>query len=302
VGAGLSTAAFREASKLLGVDALGWFSATGFPQYLAVLEERREYHRIEYRTLEQFRAAARMPDWVVTVLVLVRDYFVGNEYAAGEYKLSNYSRACWQTVGPVTNRMLQFLREKGVRAEQLNVPCRAAACRAGLGFIGRNGMFYAMDIGSYVGIAVIGVDVTIPEAGQGAERVLHPQCSTCGRCAEACPTGAIIQEGHGIYPLRCISFLNRHPDEPSCQMPADPAALCGWLHGCEVCQNVCPLNTVIVHRPTPVSTPELDLYGMRVPNQASVSRAEIECRMSRVTSPGFREYLARLLSTAVPRG
>ncbi len=73
-----------------------------------------------------------------------------------------------------------------------------------------------------------------------------------------------------------------------------------WLHGCETCQNVCPLNEAVAHRLDAVMPPELTLEGMMVPNLPSLSREIIESRMGSLISPGYQMYLERLLAAASP--
>ena len=133
----------------------------GFETYAATICESSEYHAIAYRPLSAFLAAGRVPEGIRTVIVLIMDYFVESSERPDGYRLSNYARACWSTIGPKTNSLAQFLNDRGCRAEILDLPQREAACRAGLGFIGRNAMFYAYGLGSYVGIASIGTDAVL---------------------------------------------------------------------------------------------------------------------------------------------
>ncbi|MFC2021333.1 4Fe-4S double cluster binding domain-containing protein [Chloroflexota bacterium] len=67
-------------------------------------------------------------------------------------------------------------------------------------------------------------------------------CANFNKCIDACPTKAISSEGYRINPFRCLSFINRHADEPCREMPEDALELDRWLYGCEVCQDICPLN------------------------------------------------------------
>lgn len=191
---------------------------------------------------------------------------------------------------------MSFLKKQGLKAEELDLPARASACLAGLGFIGKNTMFYADEIGSYVGISTIGVDVELEENGKGKERICHSGCAKCAKCVKACPTRAIDENGYGINPLRCISMLNRHPDEPAGELPSSGTALDRWLLGCEKCQEACPVNQCARHKNKDVViTPELDVFGMTIPNTAEISGQLIHAGMSSVKSPGYRNYVSKLL-------
>jgi len=169
------------------------------------------------------------------------------------------------------------LKAQGHRTENLDLPQRAAACRAGLGFIGRNAMFYAH------GLVSLGTDAVLEAQPGGAERAAHRPCDTCGRCIAACPVGAIHAAGYRIDPLRGLSMINRYADEPRRVMPDDPARLDRWVHGCEACQNVCPLNAAARHRQGAIVPPELTLEGLTIPNTISITT---KARQTRCVRPG----------------
>jgi len=290
----VTTEGIRNFARDNGIHAVGWFAAADFNQYLATIQERIDYHKIAYRPLDAFLKAGHVPEGFRTVIVLVMDYFVESSDLPDGYRLSNYVRACWNTIGPKSKAMVEFLKAKGYRAEGLNVPQRAAACRAGLGFIGRNAMFYAHGLGSYVGIESIGTDSILENTGPVQERVTHPKCENCGRCITACPVGAISPSGYQIEPLKCLSMVNRHPDEPLLVMPRKREQFDRWLCGCETCQNVCPLNKEALHKHETVVMPEINI-GMTIPNTPIVPRETIEASLDSITSPGYQEYIRRLL-------
>lgn len=291
----LNGAEIHEFARNNGIHAVGWFTATHFDQYLATIQERNDYHNIAYRPHSIFLKAGHIPEGVRTVIVLLMDYFVESSDRPDGYRLSNYSRACWNTIAPKTKALVEFLKAKGHRAENLDVPQRAAACRAGLGFIGRNAMFYAHGLGSYVGIASIGTDILLEEVTPVPERVTHPLCEKCRRCVKACPVAAIPPSGYQIEPMRCLSMLNRHPDEPLRIIPQKHEQFDRWLCGCETCQNVCPLNTKVHHKYEAVTVPEVKIEGMKIPNKAIVPKETIETGKSSISSTGYQEYVRTLL-------
>ena len=277
---------------------LGWTPRCEFAEYLKEIGSRPEYHIFNYRSYESFRAAATPPPFVKTLLVLAVDYFLKPEAesSSGDLRVSSYSRACWHNVGIATEKLLDHLKEHGLRAEVIDVPARAAAVKAGLGFIGRNTLFYAHGAGSYVGISAIGTDLKLgsPDRARG-ERIASPACLKCENCVRSCPAGAIHADGYRIDPLKCVSFLNRHPEEPHKVAPISREALGGWLHGCEACQNCCPINKAAKHEGTPELKPEMELYGLRLPNKEHVSASALAGRLSEIKSPDFLLYVKALL-------
>ena len=64
---------------------------------------------------------------------------------------------------------------------------RAWAARAGLGFVGKNGMIIVPGVGSMVLLGE--VVTTLPLV---ADTPVAERCGSCTRCLQACPTGAFV--------------------------------------------------------------------------------------------------------------
>jgi epoxyqueuosine reductase len=119
---------------------------------------------------------------------------------------------------------------------------REVALRAGLGFIGKNGMLIVPGAGSHVVLGELLTDVAlgeppIPSEPPGALR--FERCGDCRACLDACPTGAFLAPPF-LDARKCLSYLTiekRGPFEPW-----EREALDGKLFGCDVCQDVCPWN------------------------------------------------------------
>ena len=77
---------------------------------------------------------------------------------------------------------------------------KTAAAKCGLGVIGRNSLFIDKTNGSFVFLGSIITDL------ECAAPAFEPElCINCGKCAEACPGGAIGE--HGIDPSKCLSEI-----------------------------------------------------------------------------------------------
>ena len=140
-------------------------------------------------------------------------------------------------------RLAAFLRTLGtddqpVRARPMcdDVPVleRAWAARAGLGFIGKNGLLIVPGEGSFVLLGEIVTTLELPPGTPMTER-----CGTCTRCLDACPTRAFAAPGV-VDARRCISYQTI---ENRGVIPRELRAGIGdHIYGCDVCLEVCPWN------------------------------------------------------------
>jgi epoxyqueuosine reductase QueG len=282
-------------AEKIGINQLAMIKPVAdYPNFRSCLNERHEYRHIRYRPYQRFLDSLKPPD-CKTLIVMIIDYFVSNEYPSGHLKISNRGRYLWQTSNRRVRQMQAYLQENGHTADLVNVPERATACMAGLGLIGMNTMFYASQLGSYVGIRVIGTDY-VPDSYQELQpEIIHSDiCAHCRRCINACPTNAIDPDGYRINPFRCISFINRHMGETFRNWPENISDLDDWLDGCEACQDVCPMNKKVRHETTLV-VEDLEMHGVRLANTCSVSKEELRQRRDEITNADFRSIVDRLL-------
>ena len=111
---------------------------------------------------------------------------------------------------------------------------RAAAARAGVGWFGKNTNILTQTHGSWVFLAQVITDIPLePDAP------LKKTCGQCSLCIPACPTDAIVAP-YVIDNKRCISYLTI---ELRGAIPRELRPLVGdWVFGCDICQDVCPVN------------------------------------------------------------
>ena len=111
---------------------------------------------------------------------------------------------------------------------------RAAAARAGLGWFGKNGNILNPTHGSWLLLGQIITDLPL-----SADAPLAKTCGQCSRCMPACPTDAIVAP-YVVDNRRCISYLTI---EHKGAIPVEFRAPMGnWVFGCDICQEVCPVN------------------------------------------------------------
>jgi epoxyqueuosine reductase len=113
---------------------------------------------------------------------------------------------------------------------------KAWAARAGLGWIGKHSNLITRELGSWVFIGELLLNIDLEYDSEPVE----DHCGSCTLCLEACPTNAIT-EAYVVDSTRCISYGTIEVrDERLPEIVEDN--LENWLYGCDICQDICPWN------------------------------------------------------------
>ncbi|SRR6266496_612017 len=141
---------------------------------------------------------------------------------------------------------------------------RAVAQRAGLGWYGKNTNILTKGWGSWVFLAEIVTNLPLQ-----TDTPLKTSCGNCEICLHACPTQA-LPAPYVLDNTRCISFLTI---ELRGSIPLELRPLMGNLiFGCDICQEVCPVNIVAERRLGLRNTPKT---VSREPHKAFRPRAPV---------------------------
>jgi epoxyqueuosine reductase QueG len=112
-------------------------------------------------------------------------------------------------------------------------PHKTAANLAGLGFMGKSGLFVSTDYGPRVRLATVLTDCSLPEG-----QMMQPQCGSCRACVAACPSGAIV--GNTWRPE---SSRDDIVDAALCaRYMKDKYGMIGRGSVCGICAAVCPFG------------------------------------------------------------
>lgn len=250
---GALESSIREYAEQLGFDIVGFTSAEPFRR-----DERAAVERIRaglmdglpWYTEERVRSATH-PEILLpgarSVISLAMSYLSGEREPDGEGIEGKIARYAWgdDYHQLIKARLREFADGLGKRAgrpvktrlfvDDGPMNDRAAAERAGVGWFGKNTNILTTRHGSWVFLGQVITDLELrPDAP------LLKNCGECVRCIEACPTGAIVAP-YVIDNRRCISFLTI---ELRGAIPMEMRPLVGdWIFGCDICQDVCPVNS-----------------------------------------------------------
>lgn len=181
-----------------------------------------------------------------SVIVVALNYYTSNKHT-DDLETGKVSRYAWgddyhDIVGSRLHSLLTWIKAQVSEAEgKVCVDIqpmmdKAWAVRAGLGWIGKHSNLITQELGSWVFIGELLLNLPL----EYDEEQIEDHCGTCTLCIDACPTGAIRQP-YVVDSNRCISHATIELRAP--EIPAEVARnLEGWFYGCDICQDVCPWN------------------------------------------------------------
>ena len=241
----------RQQARALGFDLVGIVPAMALSDAGDKLKEwlTRGYHGSMSwmaRDPEQRKDPREFFPQARSVVVVALNYYTPDNHTdnADTGKISRYA---WgddyhDVVGEKLRALLSRIKTQAPEVEgKVCVDIqplldKAWAARAGLGWIGKHSNLITKDLGSWVFIGELLLNLELDYDHDQIE----DHCGTCTLCLEACPTAAIV-EPYVVDSNKCISYATielRSPEIPS----GVSEQLEGWLYGCDICQDVCPWN------------------------------------------------------------
>lgn len=132
---------------------------------------------------------------------------------------------------------------------------RAWAQRSGIGWVGKNTNLLTKRRGSFFFLAELIIDLELEY-----DSPIKDYCGTCTRCVDACPTQAIY-EPYKLDGSKCISYFTIELRDEV--LPSEyKGKFEGWMYGCDICQQVCPINSQSQPHHEPRFNPGNDLLNM----------------------------------------
>ncbi|MGM0125275.1 epoxyqueuosine reductase [Enterococcus sp. AZ194] len=241
-------------SKQLGIDKIGFASAEPF-DYLeeSLREQKANGHTsgFEHPVIEERLYLERTFENPQTIISIALAYPTrAREKAPRDEKRGQFARASWgidyhDILRDRLAKLIEFIKEEAVNqteaqdwrfapqvdtGELVDV---AVAQRAGLGFIGRNGLLITEEYGSFVYLGEIVTNIRLEP-----DEPVPFGCGECTRCITACPTSALLGDGR-MNAQRCLSYQTQTKG----MMPEEyRKKMHNVIYGCDICQLVCPYN------------------------------------------------------------
>lgn len=134
-----------------------------------------------------------------------------------------------------------YLRDRGCDCEtDIWLPDRWVGALSGATTYGKNTLAYADGIGSFIILKSVVID---KELEYDEPQPLTTRCpENCRRCLDACPVAALY-EPFKLDSKKCIAFNTFGRRTADGRIPLELREKMGCaIHGCDICQEVCPQN------------------------------------------------------------
>ncbi len=198
-----------------------------------------------------------------TVISLSYNYFTDLKQNPESSKIAMYALGedYHQVVKEKTEQLLEYIRSTAGSVEgrcfvdSAPVLERAWAQKSGVGWVGKNTNLLTKQTGSYYFLSEIICDLILDY-----DSPVKDYCGSCTKCIDACPTNAIY-EPYKVDGSKCISYFTIELKDEL--LPTEmKGKFENWMFGCDICQQVCPINSQSKPHSEPRFTPKPELLDM----------------------------------------
>ncbi|MGX7328758.1 tRNA epoxyqueuosine(34) reductase QueG [Enterococcus bulliens] len=237
-------------SKRIGIDKIGFTTAEPFTDYRESLYAQKEAGHtsgFEHPDIEERIDPSLTFDQPKSIISIALAYPTKlHEEPDRKEKRGQFARASWgidyhDILKSRLNELIAFIKQEAQQddprfkaevdtGEFIDV---AVAQRAGLGFIGKNGLLITEEFGSFVYLGEIVTNLEFE-----ADTPIPNGCGSCTRCITGCPTTALLGNGQ-MNAKKCLSYQTQTKG----MMPIEyRKKIRNIIYGCDICQLVCPYN------------------------------------------------------------
>lgn len=238
----------KNAALNMGYEKCGIIKISAMSGYEEKLNERikrvpevKPYYKGFYR----FAHLKEAYPWAKSIVICVRKY---GKYYVPEHLKGMIAKSYLVDSRTDENskdfqdslKFEKYMKGNGLRAETERkfglTALRWAAMKAGLGVIRKNNFFYTED-GSWMFLEAWLIDEELESIEIPTVRACPEKCNLC---IKACPTASLSQP----YTMNMVSCISNLTTFQGRDMPKEKynAQIGNWVYGCDVCQDVCPMN------------------------------------------------------------
>lgn len=241
------------ASHELGIDKIGFTHAAPFDYLKNSLEEQKaaghttgfEHPHIDERLYPE--KIFEQPQSIISIALAYPTKIKDRAPSVKGDRRGSFARASWGTdyhdiLRERLDGLISFIKEAAGNAPELQFKPMVdtgelidvvVAQRAGLGFIGKNGLLITEEFGSYVYLGEIITNIPFEP-----DTPLASQCGDCTKCLDLCPTEALLGDGR-MNGQKCLSYQTQTKGFMPLEYRPKIRTI---IYGCDICQQVCPFN------------------------------------------------------------
>lgn len=241
------------ASRDLGIDKIGFTDATPFTHLKESLEEQKAAGHttgFEHPVIDDRLYPERIFDQPQSIISIALAYPTKIKAKAASVKddrRGSFARASWgidyhDILKKRLQKLIDYIHEVAGSEPELRFKPMVdtgelidvvVAQRAGLGFIGKNGLLITEEFGSYVYLGEIITNIPFEP-----DTPIDNQCGSCTKCIDLCPTEALLGDGR-MNGQKCLSYQTQTKGFMPLEYRPKIRTI---IYGCDICQQVCPFN------------------------------------------------------------
>lgn len=205
----------------------------------------------------------------------IASYALGDDYHKVIPK--QIKQALRSALWPSDSHPEEWLPKIRICVDSAPVLERYWAERSGIGARCDNGLIFIPGAGTRIFLAeiLLTADLIFPEE-HIPDATPIDACTHCGACRRACPAGALQSDGT-VDANRCLSYLTiEHRGAFSSAQQAIIASPRSGnpIFGCDICQNVCPLNRGVTASVNPRFSPREEILSLANADRIETLTAE----------------------------
>ncbi|MCM0583164.1 tRNA epoxyqueuosine(34) reductase QueG [Weissella diestrammenae] len=275
----------------LGIDKIGFTDASDFSNLKdrIVAQENAGYTSgFEHKIIDERIYPDKIFNEPRTIISIALAYpsVLTERPARTQYKRGTIARASWgedyhfvlqRKLDALITQIKQFAVDEDPHfkpmvdtGELLDV---AVAQRAGVGFVGKNGLLVTPEFGSFVYLGEIITNLEL-----APDQPMANGCGDCTRCIDGCPTNALLGGGR-MNAQRCLSFQTQKRGMVEMEFRSKMHT---QLYGCDICQLVCPYNQGIDSRQHSDMLPDPELAKPELIPILDQSNAEFKAKFGKM--------------------